>query len=429
MFGALRGRDFRLFWAGAFVSNIGSWIQSIALSWLVFQLTNSSFALGLVNFASTVPILLFSLIGGVYVDRTDRRRLLMITQTLLLVLAIALAAISFAGIARLEYIIIITLLSGTVLAANSPAWQAFIVDLVDAKDLPTAIALNSTQFNLSRVAGPSVAGILLAIIGAAGCFFINGLSYLAVIIALIFIRPRQAAQKLDDGSVWNRLWAGLTYTIRDPVVNSIIALTSVMTVFGFPYAVLMPVMAQDVLGVGADGYGAMMAATGVGAIIASLIVASWGQRFARGQILLFSEMGFAIVLVAFSMSRVFALSAVLLALLGFCMIIYMTTANTAIQMLTPNDLRGRVMSIWVLVSFGFSPIGSLLSGAVAQQWGAPLALGIGGVICAIAAISTALFRPALRQLPVSLPPEPTSRPSPITPASETSPRLPPRTAQ
>ena len=429
MFGALRGRDFRLFWAGAFVSNIGSWIQSIALSWLVFQLTNSSFALGLVNFASTVPILLFSLIGGVYVDRTDRRRLLMITQTLLLVLAIALAAIAFAGIARLEYIIIITLLSGTVLAANSPAWQAFIVDLVDAKDLPTAIALNSTQFNLSRVAGPSLAGILLAIIGAAGCFFINGLSYLAVIIALIFIRPRQAAQKLDDGSVWNRLWAGLTHTIRDPVVNSIIALTSVMTVFGFPYAVLMPVMAQDVLGVGADGYGAMMAATGVGAILASLIVASWGQRFARGQILLFSEMGFAIVLVAFSMSRVFALSAVLLALLGFCMIIYMTTANTAIQMLTPNDLRGRVMSIWVLVSFGFSPIGSLLSGAVAQQWGAPLALGIGGVCCAIAAISTALFRPALRQLPVSLPPEPTSRPSPITPASETSPRLPPRTAQ
>ena len=429
MFGALRGRDFRLFWAGAFVSNIGSWIQSIALSWLVFQLTNSSFALGLVNFASTVPILLFSLIGGVYVDRTDRRRLLMITQTLLLVLALALAAITFAGIARLEYIIIIALLSGTVLAANSPAWQAFIVDLVDAKDLPTAIALNSTQFNLSRVAGPSVAGILLAIIGAAGCFFINGLSYLAVIIALIFIRPRQAAQKLDDGSVWNRLWAGLTHTIRDPVVNSIIALTSVMTVFGFPYAVLMPVMARDVLGVGADGYGAMMAATGVGAIIASLIVASWGQRFARGQILLFSEMGFAIVLVAFSLSRVFALSAVLLALLGFCMIIYMTIANTAIQMLTPNDLRGRVMSIWILVSFGFSPIGSLLSGAVAQQWGAPLALGIGGVICAIAAISTALFRPALRQLPVSLPPEPTSRPSPITPASETSPRLPPRTAQ
>lgn len=399
MFGALRSRDFRLFWIGAFVSNIGSWIQSIALSWLVLQLTNSPFALGIVSFSGTAPILALSLFGGVFVDRTDRRRLLIVTQSLLLVLALTLAGFTLARVVGLGQIIAISLLSGIVLAVNGPAWQAFIVDLVEPRDLPTAIALNSTQFNLSRVAGPSIAGVLLAVVGAAGCFFLNGLSFLAVVGALLVIHPRTATPKPPPGGVWKRLKDGLGYALGHPVLNRLMILTSVITVFGFPYAVLMPVMAQNVLHLGASGYGAMMAATGFGAIVGSLAVPRLGSRLPRGRLLAAAGLGFAASVVAFSASRSFAVAIVFLVGLGFFMITYMTNANTIIQLIVPNELRGRVMSIWTLVSFGLTPVGSLLAGAIAQHWGAPVALGIGGVICAVASVAVFLTSSALRHLP------------------------------
>jgi MFS family permease len=401
MFGALRNRNFVWFWSGAFVSNIGSWIQSIALSWLVWEITHSAIALGAVNFASTVPILALSLFGGVFIDRIDRRKVLRITQTIMLVLALALSAVTWLNIVQLSHILIITFLTGVVMALNSPAWQTFIVDLVEPKDLPAAIALNSTQFNLSRVVGPSIAGVLLSIIGAAGCFLINGLSFLAVVGALFVIQPRPAVRKPDPTSVWKRLRVGLDYTMSHPVLRPLIYLTSVVTIFGMTYALLMPVMAQDVLGQDAGGYGAMMSATGVGAIVGSLGVASVGNLIPRGRLLIFSELGFATSVIGFSLSRSFALSLVLLAVLGCTMIGYMTTANTAIQLTTPDELRGRVMSIWVLVSFGFSPIGSLIAGFVAQYWGAPLALGLGGIICAVGGISTVVTSSALRNLGTS----------------------------
>ncbi len=399
MFGALTSRDFRLFWSGAFASNIGSWIQSIALSWLVLQLTNSPFALGVVNFAGTAPVLALSLVGGDFADRADRRRLLIVTQSMLLILAVILAAITFVHLVTVTYIVAITLLTGVVTAANGPAWQAFIVDLVEPKDLPTAIALNSTQFNLSRVVGPSIAGVLLAVINAAGCFFINGLSFLAVVGALIFIRPRPATRKFETGGMWKRLRVGLGYTLGHPVLTPLIVLTSVVTICGFPYSILMPVMAQDVLGLGANGYGAMMAATGVGAILGSLAVARFGSSFPRGRLLIGAELGFSAAVIGFSLSRSFVAAVTLLVCLGFCMIAYMTNANTTIQLIVPNELRGRVMSIWTLVSFGLMPIGSLVFGAIAQFWGAPLALGLGGVICGIAAIATLVLNSTLRLLP------------------------------
>lgn len=399
MTGALRSRDFRLFWAGAFVSNIGSWIQSIALSWLVLQLTNSAFALGVVNFASTIPILALSLVGGVFVDRYDRRLWLQVTQTLLLILALVLAWITYIGKIQVIHIVVISLLTGVVMAANSPAWQAFIVDLVDPADLPTAIALNSTQFNLSRVVGPSVAGVLLALITAAGCFFVNSLSFVAVIAALFAIRPHRAAPRPQPGSIWKRLGAGLSYANGHQILKPLILQTAVVTVFGFPYALLMPVMAQQVLNVGAGGYGAMMSATGVGAIIGSLFVAARGKTLPRGTLLIAAELCFSASVVAFSASRDFVVALVCLAALGFCMIAYMTTANTVLQIITPDELRGRVMSIWTLVSFGFSPLGSLIAGAMAQQWGAPVALGFGGLVCAVAGITTAFLSSPLRRLP------------------------------
>lgn len=399
MVGALKSRDFRLFWSGAFVSNIGSWIQSIALSWLVLQLTHSPFALGLVSFAGTIPILALSLIGGVFVDRYDRRLWLQVTQSLLLILAILLAAVTYLRLVTLEQIVVIAFLTGIVMAANSPAWQAFIVDLVPQEELATAIALNSTQFNLSRVVGPSVAGVLLAVINAAGCFFVNGLSFLAVIVALAFIRPRRATRRPDGGSVWKRLAAGLHYVNDHAVLKPLVLQTAIVTVFGFPYALLMPVMAQDVLHLDASGYGAMMAATGVGAIIGSLFVAAWGKQLPRGTLLIAAELCFSVSVVAFSASRTFPVALICLVLLGFCMITYMTTANTTLQIITPDELRGRVMSIWTLVSFGFAPIGSLIAGTIAQQWGAPVALGAGGVVCALAGITTAFLSSPLRLLP------------------------------
>jgi len=414
MLGALKNRNFILFWSGAFVSNIGSWIQSIALSWLVWEITQSAFALGAVNFASTVPILALSLFGGVYVDRIDRRKVLRVTQTLQLILALILSVVTWLNVVQLSHILLISFLSGVVMAMNAPAWQAFIVDLVEPKDLPAAIALNSTQFNLSRVVGPSLAGILLTIIGAAGCFFVNSLSFLAVVGALVVIQPRPTKPKLETTSVWERLRTGVAYAVDQPVMRPLIILTSFVTIFGMTYALLMPVMAQDVLGQGAGGYGAMMSATGVGAIIGSLVLASWGSLVPRGRMLIGSELAFSASVVGFSVCRNFIISLVILAVLGCAMIGFMTTANTAIQLTTPDHLRGRLMSIWVLVSFGFSPIGSLISGAVAQSWGAPLALGLGGAICAVAGLVIALGSAPLRNLGTGV--APTSTVSVTAPA-------------
>jgi MFS family permease len=399
VFGALQSRNFRLFWVGAFVSNLGSWIQTIALNWLVFTLTNSPLALGIVSFSGTVPILALSLIGGVYVDRLERRRVLQVTQSLLLVWAMILAALTWTGVIRIEYIVIISLLTGIVMAANSPAWQAFIVDLVEHSDLPTAIALNSAQFNLSRVLGPTIAGLLLVVVGAAGCFFVNGLSFLAVVGALFLIKPRPAVRRVEVGGVWLRLRAGIAYASHHSILRPLILQTSIMTMFGFPYALLMPVMAQQVLGLGAGGYAVMMSSTGLGAILGSLFVAARGRTLPRGRLVLFGELGFSVSIIGFSLSRTLPVALVLLALLGFCMIVYMTNANTSIQLITPDELRGRVMSIWTLVSFGMTPLGSLIAGAIAERWGAPAALGFGGAICLLAGITMALTSPGLRVLP------------------------------
>ena len=402
MFGALRGRDFRLFWFGAFVSNIGSWIQTIALNWLVLQLTHSPLALGIVSFAGTVPILALSLIGGVYVDRVDRRRLLRVTQSLLLVSATILAGLTWFGAIKVEYIVIISLINGTIMAANAPAWQTFIVDLTEPADLPTAIALNSTQFNLSRVVGPSIAGILLGLVGAAVCFLLNGLSFVAVIGALFAIRSRRVVKQIDNSGIWKRLGAGLSYASSHSVLRPLILQTATMTIFGFPFTLLMPVMAQSVLGLDASGYGALMSATGLGAILGSLTVATFGRQIPRGRMLLAAEILFSLSLIGFSTTtRTFTAAALSPVLVGFGMIVYLTSANTTLQIITPDELRGRVTSIWTLVSFGFTPLGSLLAGAIAEQWEMrPWRWGGRGRLFGHR-IGTALSTPSLWALPSS----------------------------
>jgi MFS family permease len=396
-FRALRHRNFRLFWSGALVANIGSWMRTIALSWLVLELTDSAFLLGLVSFAQTVPVLLLSLPAGVVADRLSRRRLLLVTQAILLLLTLLLAVLVVLRHVTFWQLLAISLLMGVAIAFNGPAWQSFITDLVGRDDLMNAIALNSVQFNFSRIIGPSLAGVLIALVGLPICFFLNTGAFGAVLIALALIRLPAAQAASPRLSMWSGIAEGLAYLRDDPTLRAIMLLTAVMTIFGFPYAVLMPVVARQSLGLDATGYGQLMAATGVGAFAGAIVVASLGRAARRGRIILIAELGFAASLLAFALSGLFPLSLLALVVLGFSMVGYLTTANTVLQTGVPEALRGRVMSVWSLTAFGLTPFGSLQAGALASAFGAPFALGLGALICAAAAAIIALLTPSLRR--------------------------------
>lgn len=395
---ALRHSNYRLFWSGALVANIGSWVRTTALGWLVLDLTGSAFLLGVVSFAQTIPVLLLSLPAGVLADRFDRRRVLFITQGLLLLLTLVLAILVATGHMTVTHLLILSVLMGLAMAFNGPAWQTFITDLVRTEDLMNAIALNSAQFNLSRIIGPSLAGVLIAAVGLALCFFINSATYMGVLLALAFIRLRPAVAKPARTSMWAGIAEGLVYLRDEPSLRAIMLLTSALTIFGFPYAVLMPVMARDVLSQDAGGYGQLMAATGVGAFAGAVAVASLGRTLPRGRIILAGQLLFALSLLVFTLNRFFPLSLATLVVLGFSMVAYMTTANTVLQSATPEALRGRVMSVWTLAAFGLTPLGSLQAGALAGLFGAPVALAAGAVICIIAGVGIAALTPSLRSV-------------------------------
>ena len=394
-FQALRHRNYRLFWSGALVANIGSWIRTVALGWLVLELTGSPLLLGVVSFAQTIPILLLSLPAGVVADRFARRQVLFVTQALLLALTFALAVLVAGQFVTVTLLIVISLLMGIAMAFNGPAWQSFITDLVGKDDLMNAIALNSVQFNFSRIIGPSIAGVLIALVGLSLCFFINAGTYLGVLVALALIRMSAPPVAKGRLAMWSGITEGLKYLRDEPRLRAIMLLTAVMTIFGFPYAVLMPVMAREALGLDATGYGQLMAATGVGAFVGAISVASMKRSVRRGRIILVAELLFAVSLFLFAISRAFPLSLLMLVFLGFSMVGYMTTANTVVQSSVPEALRGRVMSVWTLTAFGLTPLGSLQAGAVADFFGAPAALGVGAAVCGGAALIAATT-PSLR---------------------------------
>jgi MFS family permease len=396
-FRALRHRNFRLFWSGALVANIGSWMRTIALGWLVLELTDSALLLGLVSFAQTVPVLLLSLPAGVVADRLSRRRVLLVTQAILLALTLLLAVLVALGHITIWQLLTISLLMGVAIAFNGPAWQSFITDLVGKDDLMNAIALNSVQFNFSRIVGPSVAGVLIAAVGLPICFFLNSGAFVAVLIALALIRLPAVQAASRRLSMWSGIAEGLVYLRDDPTLRGIMLLTAVLTIFGFPYAVLMPVVARQSLGLDATGYGQLMAATGIGAFAGAITIASLGRSARRGRIILFAEVAFSLSLFAFAVSGLFALSLLALVVLGFSMVGYLTTANTVLQTGVPEALRGRVMSVWSLTAFGLTPFGSLQAGALANAFGAPFALGLGALVCVAAAAVIALLTPSLRQ--------------------------------
>jgi MFS family permease len=385
-FAALRHRNFRLFYSGQTISLIGTWMQSLAQGWLVLQLTNSAFAVGLVSALGSLPVLLFSLPAGVYVDRTNKHRVVMIAQTLLLALALVLGVLVALHRIAAWQVGLIAALVGLVFAFEVPARQSLIVDLVGKDDLMNAIALNSSAFNATRVVGPAVAGFLISGVGIAACFLLNAASYVAVIVGLAKMRMPPYTHPTGEASYWERFREGARFAFGDRRVAALIAMTAILSVFGFPYVVLMPVFARDVLHVGARGLGFLTAAIGVGAMASALGLAAFGPRLRKGKVIQWAGPAFALAIGGFAFSRWFPLALFALAASGVAMVLENAVTNTLLQMLVPDALRGRVMGFWTFVFVGFAPIGSLQVGFMAERFGAPVAVAIGAAVCFVGSI-------------------------------------------
>ena len=390
---------YRRFLAGAFVGNVGSWMQTTAQGWLVLGLTDSPGLLGLLSAVQTAPTLFFSLFAGVLADRVDRRKLIVVTQLLGALLAGVLAALTQAGVVAYVHVLALAFLMGTAQALATPSYQAIVSTLVPREAIGSAIALNSAQFNLSRVLGPSIAGAVIAAGGLALAFWGNALSFLAVALVLATLRlaPRPQLARAE-ASMWTNLLDGLTYVRRDRSVAVLVLLAGVPALFLLNYLILLPVFARDVLGVGAAGLGLLSAAIGVGALGGAVWLALVKPGGGNGRYMLVGLGVASIALVVFGLSTSLAVSVAALAVLGFCQVSYYATANTLIQTLVPGRLRGRVMSLYILTSWGLIPLGNLMAGLIAERSGAPLALAIGGTLTLIIAIVVAVFEPGIRGL-------------------------------
>ncbi len=396
-FRALRHAEYRVFWTGNFVSNIGSWMQNIAQGWLVLQLTNSPFWLGLVGFAQQVPALIFSLLGGVIADRASRRRLLLTTQATMMLLALALAVLTHGRWVTVPQIVFIAFLAGTTMALNAPTYQAAIRDLVPREDTLNAIALNSIQFNMSRVLGPSLAGFTIAGLSVAACFYLNALSY----VPLLFVIARvefPAREARPANSIREELAEGLRYLRDHRPILVLVLLVAIVSMFGLPYLVMMPVFARDVLKVGARGLGYLVTAAGGGALLGGIHLAMLKSHRRRGPVVLGAAVLFFAAILLFCLSRRVLLSALLLAVAGGAAVGSVATANSLIQTLVPDSIRGRVLSMHTMAFLGFTPLGSLLVGALAEFWGTPTALALSSGFALVLTAIIALSAGAVRRL-------------------------------
>jgi len=394
-----RHRNFRLFWLGQTLSLIGTWMQTMSEGWLALELSNSAFLVGLVAAAQSLPVLLLSLSAGVVVDRTDKLRLVKIAQTLLGVQAALLWWTTWSGRVTIGWLLALATMNGLITAFEVPARQSLVIELVGREDLPGAIALNSSGFNLARVVGPSIGAIIIAKLGIAWCFGVNAGSYIAVLAGLFMIRlpawtpPEHLASPLEG------IKQGVRYMRDTPKISALMKLVTVYSVLGVPYLTMMPVVARDSLGLGAGGYGALLACVGIGGLTGALTLAAVGDRFARGKLLLVSSMSFASTLLIFSLVRSAALAYPVLLFVGFSMILNNALANSTLQHLVPNELRGRMMAAYSFVVVGLSSVlGSLIAGSVAHLIGASWAIGGGAVIMLVYAYSALVKRSELRSV-------------------------------
>jgi len=412
---ALTHRNFQLFFSGQLISLIGTWMQTVAQSWLVYRITKSSLLLGSVGFASQIPVFLIAPIGGMVADRVNRHRVVIATQTASMILAFILATLTLLNIVTVSEIFVLAALLGVVNAFDIPGRQSFLVDMVGRDDLMNAIALNSSMFNGARVIGPAIAGILVAKIGEGWCFFANGVSYIAVIIGLLLMKIECTRRSKSDSPLADILegfrWASHTGPIR-----MLLLLLGLVSLVGMPYTVLMPVFADRVLHGGASGVaaflhakdpgavrlGVLMGATGVGALLGALTLALRSGVKGLGRLIVITCAGFGLSLIVFAASKSFWLSATLLIPVGFCIMLQMACSNTLIQTMVPDVLRGRVMSVYSMMFMGMAPFGALLGGALADRLGAPWTVAIGGAASIVGAIlfgrKLSVFRGEARQL-------------------------------
>jgi MFS family permease len=394
---ALRHRNFQLFFAGQLISLIGTWMQTVAQSWLMYRLTGSTLLLGTVGFASQIPVFLVAPIGGTVADRLNRHRIVIATQTMSMILAFILAALTLTHRIQVWQIMVLAAGLGVVNAFDIPARQAFLMDMVGREDLMNAIALNSSMFNGARILGPAVAGIVVAWVGEGWCFFANAVSYIAVIAGLLMMKIRHPLNLANQGSPIEHILEGFRFVIRAAPIRAILLLLGLVSLVGMPYSVLMPVFAREILHGGAKELGLLMGATGVGALLGALSLATRVGVRGLGKLIAICAGGFGGSLILFAFSKLFWLSMILLVPVGFTMMVQMASSNTLLQSMVPDQMRGRVIAVYSMMFMGMAPFGAFFAGAIAHRLGAPWTVAIGGVACIAGAIVFGLDLPRFRR--------------------------------
>ena len=394
MLGALRHRNFRLFLTGQIISTAGTWMQSVAMPWLALQLTHSPFLVGLVLAAQFLPVLVGGPLGGVVADRYGKRNVLLATQGLFIIPSVTLYAVTATGHAEYWMVIVAAFLTGTINLFDMPARQAFVIEMVGRQDLMNAIALNSALFNAAAVIGPAIAGLLIAAVGVPICFLINSVSYLAAIVALSLMRdlPSVAPQH-DNLPLMKRLVQGASYARHEPVVGMLLVAIAVFSLFAMNRLTLIPLFADGVLHVGARGFGFLLGSMGFGALVGALTLAFFPRLGANPRRQLWMAVIWVAALIEFSISRVFILSMLALFVAGYCQISFVAAANNRIQTITPDHLRGRVMSLYAQALIGVGPLGAVQAGFLAESLGAPRAMAIGAVIAGAVVVGIRILRP------------------------------------
>jgi MFS family permease len=393
---ALRHRNYRLFFIGQGISLIGTWLTRVATSWLVFRLTGSALLLGVVGFAGQIPTFFLAAFAGVWVDRLDRHRVLVVTQTLAMLQSAALAVLALTGVIRVWHVAALGAFQGFINAFDMPARQSFVVDMVESReDLPNAIALNSSMFNAARLIGPSVAGALITLCGEGWCFATDAVSYLAVIASLLAMRVPPAERRHTGRHVMGDLVDGFRYAFGFAPIRWVLLLLALVSLTGMPYLVLLPVIASTVLHGGAHLYGFMTGASGLGALVGALYLASRPGVLGLGRVIVRAAFLFGAALIVLGVSRTWWISLPVMLITGAGMMVHMASSNTIVQTVVDEDKRGRVMSFYVMAFVGTAPFGSLLYGALAARIGTPMTMIAGGALCMAGALT---FRRALPRL-------------------------------
>ncbi len=396
---ALRHRNYRLFFAGQSLSLVGTWITRIATAWLVYRLTGSALLLGIVGFCGQIPTLFLAPVAGVFVDRWDRHRVLVVTQVLSMLQSLALAVLALAGIITVPQVLGLQIFQGVINAFDTPARQAFVVSMIeDRADLPNAIALNSSMVNASRILGPSIGGVVIAAVGEGWCFLLDAISYLAVIASLVAMRLPPRTRAVVETRVLEELRAGFRYVTRFAPIGTVLLLLALVSTMGMPYTVLMPAVVAKQLHGGPHTLGLLMGASGVGALAGAFYLASRCTVVGLGRVIAIAVAVFGCGLVAFSLSRSLWLSLLLLPVVGAGFMVSLAAANTIVQTLTEEHLRGRVMSFYTMAFLGTAPLGSLLAGVLADRIGESATIAAGGAACVLGAVWFAGRLPRLREL-------------------------------